>query len=245
MLEPPKEEDTGKQYCLKTKKGKCYYGTSPVKVLAAYYNDLAIRSPLTIRKLIGRRYNDIGMVVLHAEMPKNGGIQLSNPTAYLSSDLNERSALSYAVWLCRKSGELDEPVSLSLIKEPRSLVKPTENRFVSVKKKTTKEVDKQDNILGSDERAIQKSVMFLKILTITWLCAFKSVNRICIMGFVGLMKEPMRLQNMSAPILRRRVFGKMMRSITGGSIMTAALPTSGMKMKSIMNCSKMKASRNT
>lgn len=150
MLEPQKEENTGKRYCLKTKKGKCYYGNSPAKTLATYYDDLAPRTPLTIRKLIGRRYNDIGMVVLHTDMPKDGGIQLSNPTAYLSSDLNERSALYYAIWLCRKCGELDEPVSLTEVAKEDTTNKPEAAQPKVEEKPQEKAIEKQDDLTGED-----------------------------------------------------------------------------------------------
>lgn len=150
MLEPQKEENTGKQYCLKTKKGECYYGNSPAKALANYYDDLAPRTPLTIRKLIGRRYNDIGMVVLHTDMPKDGGIQLSNPTAYLSSDLNERSALYYAIWLCRKCGELDEPVSLTEVAKEDTTNKPEAAQPKVEEKPQEKAIEKQDDLIGEE-----------------------------------------------------------------------------------------------
>lgn len=150
MLEPQKEENTGKQYCLKTKKGQCYYGNSPAKALATYYDDLAPRTPLTIRKLIGRRYNDIGMVVLHTDMPKDGGIQLSNPTAYLSSDLNERSALYYAIWLCRKCGELDEPVSLTEVAKEDTTNKPEAAQPKVEEKPQEKAIEQQDDLAGED-----------------------------------------------------------------------------------------------
>ncbi len=107
------EDNPEDQYCLKTKKGNCYYGETPVEVLATYFEHLAQKCPLTMRTLIGKRYNGVGLVVLHPDNPQAGGVRLSSITAYLQNDLTDNTALQYGIWVCRKCGELDLPESLA------------------------------------------------------------------------------------------------------------------------------------
>lgn len=148
MLDALEDKEEEKQYCLKTVNGNCYYGSSPAKALAALYDHVAPKSPLTIRKLIGQRYNGIGMVVLYPDMPKTGGIQLTNPVAYLEKNLSERVALYYGIWLCRKCRESDEPVSLTEVAKQGTADKSTTKQPKPQEKPPVMVEEKEDDTTG-------------------------------------------------------------------------------------------------
>ncbi len=92
----PVSEDNLDKYCLKTKQNILYYGDTPAAALAAYCEPLAQKCPLTMRTLIGKRYNGIGLVVLHSTMPEPGGIKLVSIPAYIQNDLTANTALHYS-----------------------------------------------------------------------------------------------------------------------------------------------------
>ena len=112
-LNPPKKVDTDRLYMLKTKSGNVFYGESPAEAFATFCEKLAQRYPLKFRTLIGQQYNGQGSVVLQSSMPREGGVKISNPTAFISSALSSMAAENYGKWLCKTCGEHDVPVSVT------------------------------------------------------------------------------------------------------------------------------------
>ncbi len=123
LIKPPESDKNSVQYCLKTEKGRCFYGNTPGKALAAFCDDAAQSSPLSVRKLIGQRNSKTGLVVLHADIPMDGGIALANVRAYLDKSLNEETALQYGLWLSEKLQLLDRPESIT-VKGQQGVEKP-------------------------------------------------------------------------------------------------------------------------
>jgi len=112
-LNPPKKVDTDQLFLLKTKSGNTFHGESPAEAFATFCEKLAQRYPLKFRTLIGQQYNGQGSVVLQSTMPREGGIKISNPTAFISSSLSTMAVENYGKWLCKICGEQDVPVSMT------------------------------------------------------------------------------------------------------------------------------------
>lgn len=122
-LNPPKKTDTDRQYALKTKSGNVFYGETPAEAFAAFCEKLAQRFPLKFRTLIGQQYNGQGSIVLQYTMPREGGVQLSNPKAFISATLGTTAVENYGKWLCKICGEQDVPVSVTAPVKP-TVVEP-------------------------------------------------------------------------------------------------------------------------
>ena len=149
----PAPVDTSTQYCIKTTNAR-YYGNTPAEAFVSFCEYLAQKYPLKIRTLIGAQYNGQGSVVLYREDQKGNSPRLTNPVAYVNSDLTEQAAFHYGKWLSEMCGDKDYPVE---VKKPRVIPQYNDVNRDAVKQSSAASKQKTEQRAGSVSSSAQKT----------------------------------------------------------------------------------------